>query len=206
MKRISRLVAKILFVFLALIMVGVSVVKAREEGGIEMEIKDKAVVYKEDVIARESEVIVKEEVNYYLPYPGLLPDHPLYFLKMMRDRLKEWKTFDQARKAEYFVNLADKRMGAGRALIEGDEDELGVTTYRKASRYLKKAIEKISELEGEGREMGDLANRIEQATLKYDEVMERSGANNPDLRGQIEEIRKEIQETRNVVLKILDRV
>jgi hypothetical protein len=33
------------------------------------------------------EVKAENKVAYQLPYPGILPDHPLYFLKALRDRL-----------------------------------------------------------------------------------------------------------------------
>ena len=34
------------------------------------------------------------EINYYLSYPGILPDHSLYLLKMVRDRLVLLSTTD----------------------------------------------------------------------------------------------------------------
>ena len=39
------------------------------------------------------------QIEYYLPYPGVLPDSPLYKLKMVRDRVKLWITRDATRNA-----------------------------------------------------------------------------------------------------------
>ncbi len=74
------------------------------------------------------------KVDYFLAYPGMLPDHPLYFLKMARDRVWLWLTPDPLKKAELLLLFADKRLGAGKALIEGNKIKLGVTTVTKAEK------------------------------------------------------------------------
>ena len=38
-----------------------------------------------DTNATESSIIISQRVNYELPYPGMLPDNPFYFLKVLRD-------------------------------------------------------------------------------------------------------------------------
>lgn len=78
--------------------------------------------------------------DYYLPYPGLLPDHPFYWVKMARDRIQLWLTTDKAAKAEKLLSYADKRLGAGWALIDGNKKTLGVTTLSKAEKYLDEAV------------------------------------------------------------------
>ena len=40
-----------------------------------------------------------QRVDYELPYPGLLPDSPLYFLKISRDRLIEFMIGDPIKKS-----------------------------------------------------------------------------------------------------------
>ncbi len=203
MLRTSKWFVQGLMVFGALMMVAVSVVKVRAEGdAVEM-----GIVQKDSVgLNRESMPTISEEVNYYLPYPGMLSDHPLYFVKMFRDRFREWVIIDQARKAEYWAFLADKRVAAGKVLIEGGKPVLGVSAYQKASKYLQRSTNKVEELKKNGKEMGDLANKLEQATLKYDEVLERSEQKNEGIKGQIDEVKKEIDESRKKVLKVLDRV
>src|SRR5688572_7269837 len=118
--RDNKLMLKLFVILGAMLMVGVSVVKVRVEG-MEMDILDQEATNSANIdeLVNGNKEVAIEEINYYLPYPGILPDHPLYFLKMMRDRVVEWSLFRPERKAEYFMFLADKRIGAGRVLIEG---------------------------------------------------------------------------------------
>ncbi|PIZ98613.1 MAG: hypothetical protein COX78_02915, partial [Candidatus Levybacteria bacterium CG_4_10_14_0_2_um_filter_35_8] len=55
--------------------------------------------------------------NYELPYPGLLPDHPLYFLKMTRDKIIGFFISDPIKKAEFDILQSDKRLSAGVYLL-----------------------------------------------------------------------------------------
>ncbi|MBF8250036.1 MAG: LPXTG-motif cell wall anchor protein, partial [Candidatus Levybacteria bacterium] len=58
-----------------------------------------------------------QEVNYELPYPGLLPDSPLYFLRVTRDKLVSFLISDPLKKAEFDLLQADKRLNAGIYLL-----------------------------------------------------------------------------------------
>ena len=50
--------------------------------------------------------------NYLLPYPGMLPDNPLYMLKAMRDRVINFLIADSQKKAEFYLLQSDKRLNA----------------------------------------------------------------------------------------------
>jgi hypothetical protein len=80
------------------------------------------------------------ETEYYLPYPGILPDHFLYPVKMSRDWVKQMSTRDKLAKADLYLLYADKRMNATKVLIEGNKIKLGVSTAGKAEKYLEKAL------------------------------------------------------------------
>src|SRR3989344_3654978 len=85
--------------------------------------------------------ILAQSVDYYLPYPGILPDHPLYWLKMVRDRVGLVLTTAETAKAEKLLLYADKRLGAAWALIDGNKVPLGVSTLTKAEKYLEQAAQ-----------------------------------------------------------------
>lgn len=113
----------------------------------------------------------KEEVNYFLPYPGILPDHLLYPLKMVRDRIWLFLTTDPLRKAELYLLFADKRLGASRALIEGNKIDLGITTLTKAEKYLEKAVNQERVAQQVGKDTAAFLEKLSLATLKHEEVM-----------------------------------
>jgi hypothetical protein len=55
-------------------------------------------------------------VDYKLPYPGIMPDSPLWPLKDLRDKTIGLFLFDPVTKARYHLLQADKRFAAGLAL------------------------------------------------------------------------------------------
>lgn len=126
---------------------------------------------------------VRAGVNYYLPYPGILPDHPLYWVKMTRDRLQLLLIADKELKAEKMLLYADKRLGAGWALIEGQKADLGVTTLTKAEKYLEQAA-KLGENQS-------FKEKINKARLKHQEVLsmlaDKTGGKNQEVIKELEE-------------------
>lgn len=152
---------RLMAVVVAVLILGVSMVRAREET---------VSVSEPGVGMGVSEMIEEGEVMYELPYPGLLPGHYLYPLKMMRDRVVEWLTFDRGKKIELMVLYADKRMAAAKVLLERGEEDLGVETGLKAMMYQERAISMIEKIKAEGEDVGVWANRLERGTAKYRET------------------------------------
>jgi hypothetical protein len=111
-------------------------------------------------------------VDYLLAYPGpISPDHPLYSLKMIRDRVWLWLTTDSLKRAELLLLFADKRLGAAKALIEGNKIELGITTVTKAEKYLERAITQERIAAQKGKDTKAFLEKLSQATLKHQEVL-----------------------------------
>lgn len=80
--------------------------------------------------------------DYQLPYPGILPNHPLYTIKMFRDRALEVFTREPTRKAQLYLLFADKRIFAAQILSETDW-VLSERTASKAEKYFLKAKSSI---------------------------------------------------------------
>jgi hypothetical protein len=113
----------------------------------------------------------QEEVNYFLAYPGILPDHLLYPLKMIRDRIMLFLTTDPLKKAELYLLFADKRLEASRMLIEKGKLDLGLETLTKAEKYLEQAIDQEKVAQQAGKKTEDFLNRLSLATRKHEQVM-----------------------------------
>lgn len=121
--------------------------------------------------AAEATPTAIEKVDYFLAYPGILPDHFLYPIKMIRDRIWLWLTTDSLKKAELLLLFADKRLGAGRALIEGNKIELGISTLTKAEKYLKRAVSEERVAVRKGKDTRAFLERLSLASLKHEEVL-----------------------------------
>ena len=116
--------------------------------------------------------VMVEKVQYYLPYPGLLPDSPLYKFKALRDKIGLWLTWDEKKKAEKELFLADKRINAAVALMAGGKASLAGSTATKAEKYLEQAVAGAQRLTNAGKDMKSLEMTLAKAIAKHREILE----------------------------------
>lgn len=121
-----------------------------------------------------------QQINYELPYPGLLPDSPLYFLKMARDAAVGFLIADSLKKAEFNLLLADKRLNSALFLFNSSKNnpkkiELVHATASKGENYFEKALEKAKEAKKEGKDTADLLRRLKEGARKHQEVLKTLG-------------------------------
>lgn len=116
--------------------------------------------------------IAKVKIEYALPFPGLLPDHPLYIFKVLRDRIVVIFTRDPRQKVALFVHLADKRLAMGERLIERKKEVLAAETISKGEKYLLGAVEILREMTEAGdRPAVGLVNQVQMSVNKHREVI-----------------------------------
>jgi len=154
----------------------------------------------------EGELVVEKlEVNYFLAYPGVLPDHFLYPIKMIRDRIRLWLTMDSLKKAELLLLFADKRLGAGKALVEGNKVDLGVTTFSKAEKYLQRAASQGKAINQKDKETQDFVKKLYNASFKHEEVLrdcqEKCTNDNSEEMNNILGINQQVQEKVKLLLE-----
>lgn len=104
-------------------------------------------------------------------YPGVLPDHFLYKIKMIRDRIWLFLTTNPLKKAELLLKLADKRLLAAQQLVDKGKNDLAVTTITKAEKYLERAVNQEKVAREKGIDTAELLQRLSGATLKHEEVL-----------------------------------
>lgn len=110
-------------------------------------------------------------VEYYLPYPGLLPDSPLYFVKAFRDNAVSFFISDSLKKADYYLLMADKRLVSANALIDKKKYELAITTLSKAENYFEKAVQLVGEAKKQGRDANQIIDKLLIASQKHQGVI-----------------------------------
>ncbi len=108
-----------------------------------------------------------QEINYELPYPGLLPDNPLYFLRAIRDRAVSFLISDPKKKAEFNLLQADKRLNAGIYLFDKRKVDLSISTVSKAENYFEEALEKAKEAAKQGMSISDIAGKLKDSSKKH---------------------------------------
>jgi hypothetical protein len=120
--------------------------------------------------AEKNSVQNGKKIEYQLAYPGILPDHPLYKLKMVRDRIWLFLTTNPTNKAEVLLLFADKRIYAATSLVDKGKIELGWTTATKAEKYLERAVNQALKLENE-ENVQPFLNKLATAIKKHEEVL-----------------------------------
>lgn len=72
---------------------------------------------------------------YQFPWPGMLPDHPLYKLKVLRNKIIANIIYSPVKKVEFDLLMADKTLYAGKLLLEKGQGELAKETALKGENY-----------------------------------------------------------------------
>ncbi len=113
------------------------------------------------------------KVVYILPYPGILPDNPLYFLKAARDKILDFITRDNLQKAQLYLLLSDKRAAMAILLVKEGKDSLAVSTISKAEKYALK----IPQLLQAAKEQGSAASaefisKVKLSNAKHKEIID----------------------------------
>jgi hypothetical protein len=119
-----------------------------------------------------SSMSVVQKTEYPLPFPGMLPDHPLYFLKRFRDTVLEKLISDPMRKTEFYILQSDKRLQMGISLMDSGKGPLGESTVSKGEKYMEQAVSGISMYKKNGGVVpGYIIERLERATAKHEDVI-----------------------------------
>lgn len=132
-----------------------------------------------NVAAAESDSAAAQEItptpipqsNYELPYPGLLPDSPLYIFKVTRDKIVNFLISDPLKKAEFNLLQADKRLNAGVYLFDKNKIPLAITTISKAENYFHQALASAREARREGLNASDITGKLRASSEKHKEIL-----------------------------------
>lgn len=112
---------------------------------------------------------VKEE--YSLPYPGILPDNPLHFLKALRDKIILLLISDPVKEAEFNLLTSDKRIYAAQLLADHGKDELSFSTLSKSNNYFNNAVSSAAEAKKMGKDIDTVLHNMKKSIVKHQEVL-----------------------------------
>ena len=110
-------------------------------------------------------------VQYVLPYTGILPDNPLYFLKAIRDNALNLLITDPLQKANYDLLMADKRLGAASMLLDKGKIDLAITTLSKSGNYFYLSIQQVVVAKKQGEKTDEILSKLLTASLKHQQII-----------------------------------
>lgn len=107
-----------------------------------------------------------------LPDPGMLPDHPLYFLKQTMERIGDGFAFSEEAKIERGIKMAERRLAEARVMIDSDRELLVEKAFLRYSNRIESLEERLNNLEEENQDKFEsVINRVTEATLNHQEVL-----------------------------------
>lgn len=111
-------------------------------------------------------------VQYELPYPGMLPNNPLYVLKQVRDWILDKLIIDPVKKAEFYILQGDKRLAMGIMLSTSGNAVLSEQTISKGEKYMNNAMTALLALKAQGKDVpAYVTDHLAQSLAKHAEVL-----------------------------------
>ncbi|HEX7041835.1 MAG TPA: DUF5667 domain-containing protein [Patescibacteria group bacterium] len=129
-------------------------------------------------------------VDYTLPYPGLLPNNPLYILKVVRDKIVSFFITNPSKRASFDLLQADKRLEAAYQLQkEGSKyDDLVISTLSKGENYFDDSIIQIKSATSMGDDTAGQILTMHTASLKHMQVITQMMQNtSPQMKKNLED-------------------
>ena len=113
-----------------------------------------------------------QPVQYDLPYPGMLPNSPLYFLKQTRDWILDKLIVDPVKKTEFYILQGDKRLVMGGQLLNSGSGALGEQTISKGEKYMNNAVTTLLSFKAQGTAVpAYLIDHMTKSLAKHEEVL-----------------------------------
>ncbi|MCX6792100.1 MAG: hypothetical protein NT149_03635 [Candidatus Gottesmanbacteria bacterium] len=113
-----------------------------------------------------------EPVQYDLPYPGMLPNNPLYVLKQARDWILDKLIMDPVKKTEFYILQGDKRLAMGLMLSASGNGVLSEQTISKGEKYMNNAVQSLLTLKAQGKDVpAYITDHLTQSLAKHAEVL-----------------------------------
>ena len=111
-------------------------------------------------------------VQYELPYPGMLPNNPLYFMKQARDWVLDRLIMDPVKKTEFYILQGDKRLAMGMQLLDSGNGVLAEQTISKGEKYMNNAVATSLSLKAQGGDVpAYITDHLTQSLAKHEEVL-----------------------------------
>ena len=108
---------------------------------------------------------------FELPDPGMLPDHPLYFLKSTIERIGNGFAFSEEAKIKRGIKIAERRLAEAIAMIDSDNNLLVEKTFLHYSNKIEDIENRLKNL-GEGSDKYDsVISRVAEATLYHQDAL-----------------------------------
>lgn len=109
------------------------------------------------------------KIDYDLAFPGILPDNPLYKLKVLRDKISIVLIADTYKRIDFYLLQADKGILATAMLIDKNKVALAQQTALKAEHNMTLVTYELKKLSEKPK--NELFEKLKTASKKHQEVL-----------------------------------
>lgn len=111
-------------------------------------------------------------VEYQMPYPGLLPDSPIYGFKKLRDFVWLMGTGDYGKKAEVLLLLSDKQMKGAELMMDKGKAGASVEMARRSEELFRQILENNKKGQQQGRKpQSEFIQQLKLSNQKHAEII-----------------------------------
>lgn len=148
-----------------------------------------------------------DTVEYDLPYPGMLPDHPLYVLKSARDAVMVFLTRDYIKKSELMLLLSDKHVAMAMALAKNGEWSDAAELLQQSEDMFDEMLKTLDESTSQGVSPShELMQQVLMSNEKHKEVIQQLLVTSPQgSRDQLEDVLQHNNQLNKQIKKAFDR-
>lgn len=126
-------------------------------------------IYAEENNTTESAEL-KNKIKYDLPYPGILPDNPLYKIKVLRDKLSTFLMSDPKSRIDFYLLQTDKGISATVMLVDANKIDLAMPTALKAENNYTLITQEFYRFKQKPNP--EFFQKLKTASQKHQEVLE----------------------------------
>lgn len=112
---------------------------------------------------------ISQTTEYTLPYPGMLPDSPIYKIKTLRDKVISFLITDPQKKVNFHLLQANKGILGGAMLTEKKNYPLAIETFLKAEHNMTLIPEQIRRLQE--KPDNEFFKQLVLASQKHQEIL-----------------------------------
>lgn len=114
--------------------------------------------------------------TYQFLWPGILPDHPLYKLKVLRNKIIYNIIYRPVKRVEFDLLMADKTLYASKLLMDQGKWELAKETALKGENYFSMLVADYARVKQRDEIIpGTLRTRIDQAYEAHQQLIDYLG-------------------------------
>lgn len=110
--------------------------------------------------------------EHTLPYPGILPDNPLFLIKSLRDKVMLFSVRDFEKKVELYLALSNKHLSNAVTLINKNKSDLGYEEIEKSQEKFLNIPYLIKDIYDQGGSLPqEMLEEIKSLNLFHKEVI-----------------------------------